>query len=172
MGASLCPSSPPIISYLLPPHPILLDYLYLLDSMVCLGCPAAIPDGGPHRCPACLRSKRSADRRRHKLNRRARNPPKVGPPKLPGTESSRSNARVRAYVDSLKVSPCVDCNRSFPPVCMDFDHRPGEEKVRDVSKCKTVAQAADEISKCDLVCANCHRLRTAARAAGPLPVAL
>lgn len=46
---------------------------------------------------------------------------------------------------------------------MDFDHRPGTIKVADVSvlaRSSTKERTLDEIAKCDLVCANCHRIRT------------
>lgn len=45
---------------------------------------------------------------------------------------------------------------------MDFDHRDPATKVYGVSQMLTCSMAAieDEMSKCDLVCANCHRIRT------------
>lgn len=47
---------------------------------------------------------------------------------------------------------------------MDFDHRPGKDKVQKVSTMFAAGWNLDvilaEISKCDLVCANCHRIRT------------
>ena len=47
---------------------------------------------------------------------------------------------------------------------MDFDHRPGEVKKHQLGgMTKTVyswAVIEAEIAKCDLVCANCHRIRT------------
>lgn len=45
---------------------------------------------------------------------------------------------------------------------MDFDHRPGTEKVRNVAAMRgcSLKRLLEEIKKCDLVCANCHRLRT------------
>jgi hypothetical protein len=47
---------------------------------------------------------------------------------------------------------------------MDFDHRPGEIKVREISMFTAgFAALKREIAKCDLVCANCHRLRTSRR---------
>lgn len=63
----------------------------------------------------------------------------------------------------LKTGPCSDCGRTFPPYCMDFDHRDGSDKVGAVSELIfMVGKAAwlAEIEKCDLVCANCHRVRT------------
>lgn len=70
----------------------------------------------------------------------------------------------RDWVRSLKDKPCADCGGIFPPVCMDFDH------IKDV-KYKGIARLAlyskqktlEEISKCELVCANCHRVRTEKR---------
>lgn len=79
-------------------------------------------------------------------------------------------ARVRAAagrrrVSELKNQPCLDCGGSFPPECMDFDHRPGEVKVSAVSALYTCSMShiEAEIAKCDLVCANCHRTRTKKR---------
>jgi hypothetical protein len=43
---------------------------------------------------------------------------------------------------------------------MDFDHKPGFEKVKNVSQANTFAMVESEMAKCDLVCANCHRIRT------------
>jgi hypothetical protein len=72
------------------------------------------------------------------------------------------------FRDWVKDQPCLDCGQKFPPECMDFDHRPGTIKKYDPgfvflnnSRASTI-QA--EIMKCDLVCANCHRIRTAKRA--------
>lgn len=51
---------------------------------------------------------------------------------------------------------------------MDLDHVRGEKRFK-VSQAVQLAYAAtidgliDEIAKCDVVCANCHRLRTEAR---------
>lgn len=68
----------------------------------------------------------------------------------------------REKIADLKSGPCADCGLRFHPVCMDFDHRDPSEKVRNISA--MVAQNWEtieiEIAKCDLVCANCHRIRT------------
>lgn len=58
----------------------------------------------------------------------------------------------------------MDCGNRFPPECMDFDHRPGEIKLFGISaSVQGWQKMLDEIVKCDLVCANCHRIRTKAR---------
>jgi hypothetical protein len=68
----------------------------------------------------------------------------------------------------LKSHPCLDCGGTFPTCCMDFDHRPNEAKgaaVSDLARNWKVSEKVllDEIAKCDLVCANCHRIRTSVR---------
>jgi hypothetical protein len=78
----------------------------------------------------------------------------------------RSYIQRRLRVNGLKNHPCMDCGGSFPPECMDFDHVRGR-------KLFSVGMSLDhhpwpkllvEIKKCDLVCANCHRIRTTRRA--------
>lgn len=74
--------------------------------------------------------------------------------------------KVRAWLKDLKEStPCADCMGQFPSECMDFDHRDPSKKVRGVAAMIGAAQNLEtikaEIAKCDLVCANCHRIRTA-----------
>lgn len=70
-------------------------------------------------------------------------------------------ARARTLIQKLKDSPCVDCGETYPYYVMQFDHVRGD-KIRHVSK--MVLFSPDtilaEIAKCDLVCANCHAVRT------------
>lgn len=56
---------------------------------------------------------------------------------------------------------CVDCGLSGPPVIYDFDHINPSEKSFKVSG-KAIyrwKELIKEIHKCQLRCANCHRLR-------------
>ena len=78
-------------------------------------------------------------------------------------EIARRDER-RTLVDSLKSEPCSDCRNKFPPECMDFDHVRGQ-KAFNVSKAVwgNLDNLLAEIAKCDLVCANCHRIRTKKR---------
>jgi hypothetical protein len=52
---------------------------------------------------------------------------------------------------------------------MDFDHRPGTEKLFEIADylatrvVSTYAKLDAEIEKCDVVCSNCHRIRTQER---------
>lgn len=71
---------------------------------------------------------------------------------------------------SLKAGrPCADCGAVFHPAAMQFDHRPGTDKLANVANlarqnCRLRLLA--EIEKCDLVCANCHAVRTFSRGRG------
>jgi hypothetical protein len=79
--------------------------------------------------------------------------------------SKKARDKRKAKLNELKSGPCTDCKACYPPECMDFDHTE-DNKVMSVSKmiCKTSWQEVlDEIAKCELVCANCHRIRTTAR---------
>lgn len=62
----------------------------------------------------------------------------------------------------------ADCLQIFPPPCMDFDHLEGTVKLGSINKMLTASMEVlkAEIAKCELVCANCHRLRTTKRRRG------
>ena len=70
----------------------------------------------------------------------------------------------KKYIDDIKQSPCMDCGNTFPPCAMDFDHRIATEKLHCVSRLagtvRSMKKIIEEIDKCDLVCSNCHRIRT------------
>lgn len=38
------------------------------------------------------------------------------------------------WMRSLKTNPCMDCGNIFHPAAMQWDHRPGEEKVGNISE--------------------------------------
>lgn len=70
---------------------------------------------------------------------------------------------LRSIIADEKRKPCVVCNGTFPTVCMDFDHGK-RNKTRAVSDMAhsgvSVERFMKEIAKCEVVCANCHRIRT------------
>lgn len=89
-----------------------------------------------------------------------------------GMRSNRATARrafdrKRDWLDSFKVGkPCADCGGHFPPFVLDFDHVRGVKSftVGNWIAGKVNASEAEvlaEITKCDLRCANCHRIRHA-----------
>lgn len=70
----------------------------------------------------------------------------------------------RKFLVGAKNRPCADCGLSFPFYVMDFDHRDYLSKIENVSRMFTRNWALEkikkEVEKCDIVCANCHRIRT------------
>lgn len=70
----------------------------------------------------------------------------------------------RSYLNKVKDKPCMDCGTKYPFYVMDFDHKKGERKINDVAYMVTrnwsLQKIKEEIIKCDVVCANCHRIRT------------
>lgn len=72
----------------------------------------------------------------------------------------RSN--VETIYNYLKTHPCVDCGES-DPVVLDFDHIDRTTKRKAVGSLTDLSLRAimEEIGKCEVRCANCHRRRTA-----------
>jgi hypothetical protein len=84
---------------------------------------------------------------------------------------TRNNVRAteerRRVIRAAKQRPCVDCGHSYPFYVMDLDHVRGT-KFRSISQMVnghkySIAKILEEIAKCDVVCANCHRERTFSR---------
>lgn len=85
-------------------------------------------------------------------------------------ESSPKASALRAWMLELKSKPCTDCGQVFAACCMDFDHRKGTRKTYNVG-CMFAHHYSrslieKELEKCELVCANCHRVRTRDRRKG------
>jgi Fe-S-cluster-containing hydrogenase component 2 len=77
---------------------------------------------------------------------------------------SERKIKIKRKLSTLKESlPCTDCGGFFMACQMDFDHISGD-KTDNISQMahRTYSWQSikDEIEKCELVCANCHRKRT------------
>lgn len=71
----------------------------------------------------------------------------------------------RLLLNNIKSrTPCADCRQIYPPYVMDFDHVTGDKLFNVgamVSKLNSSnKRILEEIAKCEIVCANCHRQRT------------
>jgi hypothetical protein len=71
----------------------------------------------------------------------------------------------REWYDAQKRKPCLDCGKTFPMESMDFDHCHGEKEfnISIAWAWMNLDRLKAEIEKCELVCANCHRIRTDTR---------
>lgn len=60
---------------------------------------------------------------------------------------------------------CADCGYRKFAGALDFDHLPGTKKLANVTALYLASweRLLGEIAKCEVVCANCHRERTALR---------
>ena len=67
----------------------------------------------------------------------------------------------RQLVREAKDVPCMDCGKRYPSYVMDMDHVRGEKKFKlSVARTHSAQKVKDEMAKCDVICANCHRERT------------
>ena len=76
-------------------------------------------------------------------------------------KAARRRFEARELLARLKSGPCSDCGNKFLPCQMDFVRREDSDKA-PVSKLLLRSQKAiiADVDGCDLVCANCGRLRT------------
>jgi hypothetical protein len=88
-------------------------------------------------------------------------------PKVNGRNPvTRIKGRIAIIEEKLRRGCCMDCQMVVTRnnyMCFDFDHRdPAKKSFAISAKSRDVAEAVlqAEFAKCDLVCANCHRLRT------------
>ncbi len=72
--------------------------------------------------------------------------------------------KLRAFATRWKLAAgCANCGFSKHPAALDFDHV-GEKKFT-VGNAPSLRRLVQEIAKCVVRCANCHRIATHERAA-------
>jgi lysyl-tRNA synthetase class I len=79
------------------------------------------------------------------------------------SEVRKTKAYLVKYIQELKSkTPCMDCKESYPYYVMDFDHVRGRKQANVAELINTLSKKRidEEISKCEIVCSNCHRIRT------------
>jgi hypothetical protein len=71
---------------------------------------------------------------------------------------------IRSYIQQYKeYRGCMDCKGKFPFYVLDLDHRDPTTKrflPSRLAKNNSWDTMIAELAKCDVVCANCHRVRT------------
>lgn len=76
--------------------------------------------------------------------------------------------RILKEVRRIKsTTPCSDCKTLYPYYVMHFDHVTGTKQgnINRMVYTSSYQSVLVEISKCDVVCANCHHIRTYTRQA-------
>jgi hypothetical protein len=72
--------------------------------------------------------------------------------------------KAKAYVIDVKsTNHCKDCGVHHPFYVLQFDHVRGVKEFdlwRAGDSVCSLKRIQDEIDKCDIVCANCHSVRT------------
>ena len=79
------------------------------------------------------------------------------------TSVAKQKAALANYIRQLKEkSPCMDCGKFYPYYVMDFDHVRGRKQANVMELIPTLSKKKidEEIAKCEIVCSNCHRVRT------------
>ena len=76
---------------------------------------------------------------------------------------AKQKAYLAQYLRDLKTkTPCIDCGINYPYYVMDFDHVRGVKQANVMELVSTLSKKKidEEIAKCEIVCSNCHRIRT------------
>lgn len=87
------------------------------------------------------------------------------------TNRSRTIAKRKLW-ELKEISGCVDCGEMYPHYMLDFDHLPEHNKIDSPSSIihkYSMDKAMQEIEKCEIVCRNCHAIRTWTRYINSLP---
>ena len=76
---------------------------------------------------------------------------------------AKQKAYLAQYLRDLKTkTACIDCGINYPYYVMDFDHVRGVKQANVMELVSTLSKKRIdlEIAKCEIVCSNCHRIRT------------
>ena len=75
----------------------------------------------------------------------------------------KSHEAAKRLLQSSKETPCKDCGIRYPHYVMEFDHlipRNGGPTIAALSQKLGLKKLLKLIMQCDVVCANCHKIRT------------
>ncbi len=81
-------------------------------------------------------------------------------------KAHKRNKRIRDEIRSfiwqyLSNHACVDCGEK-DPIVLEFDHISDKKtEISNMHRNYTLAKVKEEIKKCQIRCANCHRRKTA-----------
>ncbi len=119
-----------------------------MKPLTCFAKDRSSKDGHQKRCKAC-KSQYNIQHYQSNKNKYAEN-------------TRKRRKRLNDKINEYKNRPCIDCGIWYPPIVMDFDHTQNNKtnNVSTMVRCASWENIIVEIKKCDVVCANCHRIRT------------
>lgn len=81
-------------------------------------------------------------------------------------DKERADLKRKAIADYKVEKGCVDCGYNAHHAALEFDHLPEYDKVKSVASLMYNSWEIiwAEIAKCEIVCSNCHSIRTFNRA--------
>ena len=84
-------------------------------------------------------------------------------PKMLAYARERGRERSKLLADMKLARGCADCGYNTHAEALEFDHL--HDKEAEIASLRTCSmdRLLKEIDKCEVVCANCHRVRTASR---------
>lgn len=107
-------------------------------------------NGRQSACIACMKLKYLASR--EKMNAEGRRRARIARDKLQ-----------EAAAERLSKTGCISCGEQNI-VVLEFDHRNRSSKDESIAvmiqKCRSMKRFVAEMDKCDVLCANCHRIKT------------
>lgn len=143
---------------------------------LCVYCGLVPPE--PHRIGCANCGQRRYTTRQERLKRSGKcdscpNSAMLGRRYCQECNNAKNQRRIRlrqenqSKVNAYKLEKgCIECGYKEHPVALDFDHLPGFTKVRDIAAMTrnfSWVKILEEINKCEIVCANHHRIRTETR---------
>ncbi len=79
------------------------------------------------------------------------------------SKSNMSREKKRKFLQDYKERiGCLDCGEMYPHYILEFDHLPEHDKIDTLSNLvsKSYDTILKELEKCEVVCSNCHNIRT------------
>ena len=118
--------------------------------------PTQTKNGNVYVLPKCIICKREYDRDFWEKSKSKRNTKKSENRKV---ITKRNALYIR---EVFRQNPCKHCGET-DPVVLEFDHVDPKLKTKNVSEMiyNSLANLKSEIEKCQVLCANCHRRKTA-----------
>ena len=109
------------------------------------------PDGKSNTCKDC---KKEYNKKYYSLTKDVHNPKRYA-------RRTETRESLRDFLKEYKESrPCSDCGNFYPSFVMDFDHQSDKSFNIGNGVAANLQVLIAEIEKCELVCSNCHRIRT------------